>query len=140
MTLAQLVEAIAALPLTEARALLEALTARLAVEAPPPDTRFDRREAVAAYGAPPHWRAFDERFEPHVVRLVASGPERTQVMRQLRLALSVSLAEAKAAIDGAPCDLGEFPDREAARAVQSALVAAGATVDVRCATATSALR
>ncbi len=138
MTLEQLVEAIAALPLTEARALLEALTARLAIEAPPSDTRFDRREAVAAYGAPPHWREFDERFEPHVVRLVASGPDRTQVMRQLRLALSVSLAEAKAAVDGAPCDLGEFPDRDAARAVQSVLVAAGATVDVRRATATTA--
>jgi len=120
-------DAIAALSLDEARALVAALRARLALDAP---SEPDWRHMVVLYGHPPGSRERDEAYAPHALALRAVGPNRVQVMSQLRVALSLTLGEARAAVDGAPCELGVFPDRATARKVADALAAAGAAADV----------
>ena len=126
MTVDELAHAIAALSLDEARALLAALRARLALDEPEPDWRY----MAAVYGAPPvPWD--DDAYWPHVLVLRAVGPDRVRVIAQLRAALAVSLVAAKAAADAAPCELATFPERAPAQRLADALTAVGATVDVR---------
>jgi len=126
VTVDELTHAIAALPLDEARALLAALNVRLAVEKPEPDWRY----MAAVYGAPPA-PPDNDAYWPHVLVLRAVGPDRVRVISRLRAALGVSLLEAKAAADAAPCELATSPERTPAQGLADVLTAAGATVDVR---------
>ncbi|TAK21713.1 MAG: hypothetical protein EPO40_29920 [Myxococcaceae bacterium] len=126
MTVDELAHAIAALSLDEARDLIAALQVRLAIDSPEPDWR---RMGVI-YGAPPlPWD--DDAYRPHLLVLRAVGADRARVILHLRVTLSLSVVEAKAAVDAAPCELATFPDRGAARLAADALTAVGATVDVR---------
>ena len=126
MSVEEIAEAIAALSLDEARALVLALRTRLAVLDPQPDWRY----VAVVYGAPPLPRN-DENYAPHAVLLRAVGPKRALVISQLRVALSATNMEAKAVADAAPCPLGPFPDVFTANMAADALRAVGATVDVQ---------
>ncbi|MDO9019210.1 MAG: hypothetical protein Q8S73_31670 [Deltaproteobacteria bacterium] len=126
MTVEEIAESVAALSLDEARALVLALQTRLELEDPVPDWRH----VAVIYGAPP-WSRNEDEYAPHVVLLRAVGPKRALVISQLRVALSASIVEAKAAADAAPCPLGPFPDVFTASIVADALRAVGATVDVQ---------
>ncbi|MDB4929790.1 MAG: hypothetical protein JWM10_2274 [Myxococcaceae bacterium] len=126
MTVEEIAEAVAALSLDEARALVAALQARLALEDPMPDWR----NMVVLYGAPPTPENRTA-YLPHALVLLAVGPKRALVISALRVAFSISMAEAKAAADAAPCSLGTMPDEFAANAVADALRAVGATIELR---------
>ena len=126
MRIDEIAEAVAALSLPDARALITALKARLALEDPPPDwTR-----AAALYGAPPP-PADPSPYLPHAVVLQAVGPNRLQLISALRVALSLSMADAKALVDAAPCLLRTVPDEFAALDLARALRAVGASVTLR---------
>ena len=126
MTVEEIAEAVAVLSLDEARALVLALQTRLALEDPVPDWRH----VAVIYGAPPSPRN-EADYAPHAVLLQAVGPKRALVISQLRVALSATIIEAKAAADATPCPLGPFPDVSTANRVAAALRAVGATVDVQ---------
>lgn len=128
MTVDELADAIAALSLDEVRALLDALRTRLAIE----DERDARwRWAVPAYGNPPPPWGYDEDWRAWAVHLSAVGPRRALVITQLRAVMALTLPEAKAWIDKAPCELGVFEDPDRARAVCDVLREAGASAEVR---------
>ena len=63
------------------------------------------------------------------VRLVNGGSRIISVIQAYREVTNAGLAEAKAAIDGAPCILLETEDAERAKRMANALRAAGATVE-----------
>ncbi len=62
------------------------------------------------------------------------GPKRELVIIQVRTALSISLAAAKAVVDAAPCAFATFPDEFAAEAFARSIAALRAIVAVRVAT------
>lgn len=122
---AQLAAIIAALPLDEARALVEALRERLAVAAAEDDA-YDGRSFFAVYGAPP-----PPEHPDCVVVLHDLGPDRLRVMACLRARLALGLSEARAAVTIPPVTFGPFGDRPWAESFASALRAEGATVSLR---------
>ncbi|MFO0626106.1 MAG: hypothetical protein U0325_10855 [Polyangiales bacterium] len=125
MRIDELADAIATLPLDDARALVAALKARLAVD----DPLSDLGSLSALYGAPPRLDD-DPVYRPHRMVLVAVGPDRARVISAIRVAFSRSVVDAKAIADAVPCELGTMPDGFAAEAIVQAIRAAGATIDV----------
>jgi large subunit ribosomal protein L7/L12 len=68
--------------------------------------------------------------QPRKVRLVAAGPNRVRVIKQVRALTGVGLAEAKALVDAAPTDLLIDLDPDKAQAAAATLTEEGATVEV----------
>lgn len=122
---AELAQIIAALPLEEARALVEALRLRLAVTEVDADA-LDDVGFFAVYGAPPPPERGD-----CVLVLQDAGAARLQVMALLRARLALPLSDAKEVVNHLPATLGPFEDRAWAEDLAAGLRAAGATVTLR---------
>lgn len=126
MRIEGIADEVAALSLDEARTLVAALKARLAID----DAPIDVWSTAPMCGAPPPPEN-PTAYLPHALVLQRVGPNRAQVISALRLALAVSMADAKALADAAPCTLATVPDEFAALDVVRAMRAAGATVELR---------
>jgi large subunit ribosomal protein L7/L12 len=77
-------------------------------------------------GAP----AAEEKDEFDVV-LVSAGAQKIQVIKEVRSLTSLGLKEAKDLVDGAPANVLEAVDEDAAKKAKEVLEAAGATVELK---------
>ncbi len=127
MTVQELTAIIAELPREQVIELVEALRARLAVG----DGPDDWGGVAVLYGGPPREGWVGTYYLPHVVDLRAVGRFRELLIARARVALSVSMAAAKAVVDSAPCEIGRFANFGEAETVAMALRGVGATVEVR---------
>ena len=88
--------------------------------------------AVAAAGAPAAGgEAAAEAQTEFTVVLEAAGDKKIGVIKEVRALTSLGLKEAKDLVDGAPGNVLENVDKEAADKAKAALEAAGATVSVK---------
>ena len=74
--------------------------------------------------------AAEEKDEFDVV-LTAAGAQKIQVIKEVRGLTSLGLKEAKDLVDGAPANVLEGVDKEAADKAKEVLEAAGATVELK---------
>ncbi|MGA7281952.1 MAG: 50S ribosomal protein L7/L12 [Acidimicrobiia bacterium] len=74
--------------------------------------------------------AAEEKDEFDVV-LTAAGSAKIQVIKEVRGLTSLGLKEAKDLVDGAPANVLEGVEKEAAEKAKAALEAAGATVELK---------
>ena len=81
-------------------------------------------------GAAPAAEAAEEQTEFDVV-LTAAGPQKIQVIKEVRGLTSLGLKEAKDLVDGAPANVLEGVDKEAADKAKEVPEAAGATVELK---------
>ena len=87
--------------------------------------------AVAAPGAGGGEAAADEEQSEFDVVLTAAGSQKIQVIKVVRELTSLGLKEAKAVVDGAPGNVLEAVDKDAAEAAKSKLEEAGASVELK---------
>jgi large subunit ribosomal protein L7/L12 len=86
--------------------------------------------AVAAPGAAAAGPAEEEKTEFDVV-LTACGPNKIQVIKEVRAVTSLGLKEAKEAVENAPTVLKEAISKAEAEEIQKKLEAQGATIEVK---------
>jgi large subunit ribosomal protein L7/L12 len=88
--------------------------------------------AVAAAGAPAAEAApaAEEKTEFDVV-LTACGPNKIQVIKEVRAVTNLGLKEAKEAVENVPTTLKEAISKAEAEEVQKKLEAQGATVEIK---------
>ena len=113
--IAKMIEEIKALTLVEVNDLVKALEEEFGVSAAAP-------VMVAAAGA--------EKSEFDVV-LASAGAEKIKVIKVVREITGLGLAEAKAAVDGAPTTLKEAVSKEDAEKIKAQLEEVGATVELK---------
>ncbi len=120
--IAKMIEDIKALTLVEINDLVKALEEEFGVSAAAP-------VMVAAAGADAGAGAA-EKTEFDVV-LAAAGSEKIKVIKAVREITGLGLAEAKAAVDGAPTTLKEAVSKEDAEKFKAQLEEVGATVELK---------
>jgi large subunit ribosomal protein L7/L12 len=86
--------------------------------------------APAAGGGDAGAAAAEEKDEFDVV-LTSAGAQKIQVIKEVRSMTSLGLKEAKDLVDGAPANVLEGVDQEAAQKAKDILEAAGATVELK---------
>jgi len=74
--------------------------------------------------------AVEEKDEFDVV-LTSAGPQKIQVIKEVRGLTSLGLKEAKDLVDGAPANVLEAVDEDTAKKAKEVLEAAGATVELK---------
>ena len=116
------IDDVKALSVLELAELVEALEEEFGVSAAAP--------VVVAGGAADGAAAADEKSEFDVV-LTAAGAQKIAVIKAVREATGLGLAEAKALVDGAPKAVKEGVSKEDAAAAEEKLKAAGATVELK---------
>lgn len=119
---AKLVEEIKTLSLLEVNDLVKALEEEFGVSAAAPVM-----VAGAAGGA---GEAAAEKTEFDVV-LTAAGDNKIKVIKVVREITGLGLAEAKAAVDGAPKTLKESASKDEAEEIKNKLSEVGATVELK---------
>jgi large subunit ribosomal protein L7/L12 len=87
--------------------------------------------AVAAAGGPAAPAEVAEEQDEFDVILEAAGEKKIQVIKEVRTLTSLGLKEAKDLVDGAPKQVLEKVNKEAAEKARAALEGAGATVTVK---------
>ncbi len=120
--IAKMIEDIKALTLVEINDLVKALEEEFGVSAAAPGM-FAAAGADAGAGAA-------EKSEFDVV-LAAAGAEKIKVIKAVREITGLGLAEAKAAVDGAPTTLKEAVSKEDAEKFKAQLEEVGATVELK---------
>lgn len=118
-----LLEEIKALSMIEVAELVEALEEEFGVSAAAP-------VAVVAGGADAGAAAAAEKTEFDVI-LASAGASKIPVIKAVREATGLGLAEAKALVDGAPKAVKEGVSKEDAEALKAKLEEAGATVELK---------
>jgi len=118
MTQEQIIEAVEKMTVLELNTLVKAIEEKWGVSA----------TAVAAAG--PAAAAAEEKTS-FAVELTASGETKVAVIKVVKEALALGLAEAKAFVDGAPKILKEDMKKEDAEALKTKLEAAGAKVTLK---------
>ncbi|MBQ2392219.1 MAG: 50S ribosomal protein L7/L12 [Clostridia bacterium] len=118
-----LLEEIKALSMIEVAELVEALEEEFGVSAAAP-------VAVVAGGADAGAAAAAEKTEFDVI-LASAGASKIPVIKAVREATGLGLAEAKALVDGAPKAVKEGISKEDAEALKAKLEEAGATVELK---------
>ena len=121
--IAKMIEEIKSLTLVEVNDLVKALEEEFGVSAAAPVMVAG---AVAADGA----AAGAEKSEFDVV-LASAGAEKIKVIKAVREITGLGLAEAKAAVDGAPTTLKEAVSKEDAEKFKAQLEEVGATVELK---------
>ncbi|MBQ4155502.1 MAG: 50S ribosomal protein L7/L12, partial [Clostridia bacterium] len=111
-----------ALSVLELAELVEALEEEFGVSAAAP--------VVVAGGAAEGGAAADEKTEFDVV-LASAGAQKIAVIKAVREATGLGLAEAKALVDGAPKAVKEGISKDDAEALKAKLEEAGATVELK---------
>lgn len=115
------VESISVLELSK---LVKTLEERLGVTAAAP-------VAVAAAGAGAAAAAPVEEQTEFTVTLAAAGPNKIQVIKELRTLTSLGLKEAKDLVEGAPKTVKEGATKDEAANIKAKLEAAGAKIEVK---------
>ncbi len=121
--IAKMIEDIKALTLVEINDLVKALEEEFGVSAAAPVMVAAGAGADAGAGAA-------EKSEFDVV-LAAAGAEKIKVIKAVREITGLGLAEAKAAVDGAPTTLKEAVSKEDAEKFKAQLEEVGATVELK---------
>lgn len=121
--IAKMIEDIKTLTLVEINDLVKALEEEFGVSAAAPVMVAG---AAAADGA----AAGAEKSEFDVV-LAAAGAEKIKVIKAVREITGLGLAEAKAAVDGAPTTLKEAVSKDDAEKIKAQLEEVGATVELK---------
>ena len=121
--IAKMIEEIKSLTLLEVNDLVKALEEEFGVSAAAPVmVAAGAADGAAAGGA--------EKSEFDVV-LAAAGAEKIKVIKAVREITGLGLAEAKAAVDGAPTTLKEAVSKEDAEKFKAQLEEVGATVELK---------
>ena len=121
--IAKMIEEIKTLTLVEVNDLVKALEEEFGVSATAPVmVAAGAADGAAAGGA--------EKSEFDVV-LAAAGAEKIKVIKAVREITGLGLAEAKAAVDGAPTTLKEAVSKEDAEKFKAQLEEVGATVELK---------
>jgi large subunit ribosomal protein L7/L12 len=118
MTQDQIIEAVEKMTVLELNTLVKAIEEKWGVSA----------AAVAVAG--PAAAAAEEKTS-FTVELTAAGEQKVAVIKVVKEALNLGLAEAKAFVDGAPKVLKEDMKKEDAEALKAKLEAAGAKVALK---------
>ena len=121
--IAKMNEEIKTLTLVEVNDLVKALEEEFGVSAAAP-------VMVAAAGADGAAAGGAEKTEFDVV-LASAGAEKIKVIKAVREITGLGLAEAKAAVDGAPTTLKEAVSKEDAEKFKAQLEEVGATVELK---------
>ena len=121
--IAKMIEEIKTLTLVEVNDLVKALEEEFGVSAAAP-------VMVAAAGADGAAAGGAEKSEFDVV-LAAAGAEKIKVIKAVREITGLGLAEAKAAVDGAPTTLKEAVSKDDAEKIKAQLEEVGATVELK---------
>ena len=116
------IDDVKALSVLELAELVEALEEEFGVSAAAP--------VVVAGGDAGAGAAAEEKSEFDVV-LTAAGAQKIAVIKAVREATGLGLAEAKALVDGAPKAVKEGISKEDAEALKAKLEEAGATVELK---------
>ena len=116
------IDDVKALSVLELAELVEALEEEFGVSAAAP--------VVVAGGAGDAAGASEEKSEFDVV-LTAAGAQKIAVIKAVREATGLGLAEAKALVDGAPKAVKEGVSKDDAEALKAKLEEAGATVELK---------
>ena len=116
------IDDVKALSVLELAELVEALEEEFGVSAAAP--------VVVAGGAEGGAAAADEKTEFDVV-LASAGAQKIAVIKAVREATGLGLAEAKALVDGAPKAVKEGISKDDAEALKAKLEEAGATVELK---------
>lgn len=116
------IDDVKALSVLELAELVEALEEEFGVSAAAP--------VVVAGGAAEGGAAADEKTEFDVV-LASAGAQKIAVIKAVREATGLGLAEAKALVDGAPKAVKEGISKDDAEALKAKLEEAGATVELK---------
>lgn len=114
----QIIEAVEKMTVLELNTLVKAIEEKWGVSA----------AAVAVAG--PAAAAAEEKTS-FAVELTAAGDQKVAVIKVVKEALALGLAEAKAFVDGAPKVLKEDMKKEEAEALKTKLEAAGAKVTLK---------
>ncbi len=120
--IAKMIEEIKSLTLVEVNDLVKALEEEFGVSAAAPVMVAAAGAADAGAGA--------EKTDFDVV-LAAAGAEKIKVIKVVREITGLGLAEAKAAVDGAPTTLKEGIGKEDAEKIKAQLEEVGATVELK---------
>ena len=120
--IAKMIEEIKSLTLVEINDLVKALEEEFGVSAAAP--------VMMAGGAADAGAAAAEKTEFDVV-LAAAGAEKIKVIKAVREITGLGLAEAKAAVDGAPTTLKEAVSKDDAEKIKAQLEEVGATVELK---------
>lgn len=118
MTQDQIIEAVEKMTVLELNTLVKAIEEKWGVSA----------AAVAVAG--PAAAAAEEKTS-FAVELTAAGDQKVAVIKVVKEALALGLAEAKAFVDGAPKMLKEDMKKEDAEALKTKLEGAGAKVTIK---------
>ena len=118
MTQDQIIEAVEKMTVLELNTLVKTIEEKWGVSA----------AAVAVAG--PAAAAAEEKTS-FTVELTAAGDQKVAVIKVVKEALALGLAEAKAFVDGAPKMLKEDMKKEDAEALKTKLEAAGAKVTIK---------
>jgi large subunit ribosomal protein L7/L12 len=118
MTQEQIIEAVEKMTVLELNTLVKAIEEKWGVSA----------AAVAVAG--PAAAAAEEKTS-FAVELTAAGDQKVAVIKVVKEALALGLAEAKAFVDGAPKMLKEDMKKEDAEALKTKLEGAGAKVTIK---------
>ncbi|MBS4052928.1 MAG: 50S ribosomal protein L7/L12 [Methylomonas sp.] len=118
MTQEQIIEAVEKMTVLELNTLVKAIEEKWGVSA----------AAVAVAG--PAAAAAEEKTS-FAVELTAAGDQKVAVIKVVKEALALGLAEAKAFVDGAPKLLKEDMKKEDAEALKTKLEGAGAKVTIK---------
>ncbi len=121
--IAKMIEDIKTLTLVEINDLVKALEEEFGVSAAAP-------VMVAGGAAADGAAAGAEKSEFDVV-LAAAGAEKIKVIKAVREITGLGLAEAKAAVDGAPTTLKEAVSKDDAEKIKAQLEEVGATVELK---------
>ena len=118
----QILEEIKTLTILELADLVKALEEEFGVSAAP--------VAVAGAAAPAAAAAAEEKTEFDVI-LADAGASKLGVIKVVREITGLGLKEAKDLVEGAPKTLKEGVSKDEAEKIKEALVAAGATVEIK---------
>ena len=116
----EIIEAIAALSVTEVVELVKAMEEKFGVSA-----------AAAVAAAPAGGAAAAEEKTEFDVMLKAAGANKIAVIKAVRTATGLGLKEAKDLVDGAPKVLKEAADKATADDIKAKLEAEGAKVELK---------
>ena len=116
----EIIEAIAALSVTEVVELVKAMEEKFGVSA-----------AAAVAAAPAGGAAAAEEKTEFDVVMTDFGAEKIKVIKEVRGITGLGLAEAKALVEGVPAKIKEAVSKEDAEAMKAALEAVGAKVELK---------
>lgn len=94
------------------------------------EKKFGVSAQAVAVAAPAAAAAGDEK-SVFAVHLAAAGDQKIAVIKVIKEALALGLAEAKALVDGAPALLKDGMKKEEAEALKKAIEAAGGKVELK---------